>query len=136
MVHEVIHSRHRNGGKDMTIKTYMVNSFDRVSHSFLLDIIYKFGFCPTFIQWVSTYLSNLWITPLVNGRSIVFYKGCRGLHQGYSLSPLLYIIMAESLNKKLELERLIHNLLGITVVRGVKSINHSQFVDDTLILGG
>jgi hypothetical protein len=44
--------------------------------------------------------------------------------------------MEESLSRLLESERNIGNLLGIQIVRGVKSINHSQFVDDTLLLGG
>jgi hypothetical protein len=44
--------------------------------------------------------------------------------------------MADSLSKKLEAERINGNLLRIKIVRGVKSLNHSQFADDTLLLGG
>jgi hypothetical protein len=44
--------------------------------------------------------------------------------------------MEESLSKLLEYERNSGNLSGIRIVRGVKSINHSYFVDDTLLLEG
>jgi hypothetical protein len=65
-----------------------------------------------------------------------FFKSKRGLRQGCPLSPLLYIIMVEALNKELEHERVSGKLQGISFARGVKGINHSQFVDETLLLGG
>jgi hypothetical protein len=35
----------------------------------------------------------------------------------------------------LEEERRKGNILGLLIARGVKEINHSQFADDTLLLG-
>jgi hypothetical protein len=49
---------------------------------------------------------------------------------------MLYIILAESLSRKLEAKRIFGNLPGIQNVHGVKSLNHSQFIDDNLLLGG
>jgi hypothetical protein len=85
---------------------------------------------------VASCISSLWITPLVNGRPINFFDSSHGLRQGFPLSPLLYIIMENSLNRKLEYERTIRNLPGLQIVWGSKGINHSQFVDDTLLMGG
>jgi hypothetical protein len=48
---------------------------------------------------------------------------------------LLYTIMLKSLCMLLEYERNYGNLLRIKIARGVKSINHSHFVDDTLLFG-
>jgi hypothetical protein len=36
----------------------------------------------------------------------------------------------------MEVERIFRNLPTIKILRGVKILNHSQFVDDTLLLGG
>jgi hypothetical protein len=44
--------------------------------------------------------------------------------------------MENSLSKKGENERTKGNIAGLGIVRGVKSINHSQFVNDTILLGG
>jgi hypothetical protein len=44
--------------------------------------------------------------------------------------------MVDPLSKRLDLERITKNLHGITVVKGTKKINHSQFVDDTLLMRG
>jgi len=52
------------------------------------------------------------------------------------VSLLLFIIVVESLSRKLEHEREIGNLPGLQISRGVNNLNHSQFVDDTLLLGG
>jgi hypothetical protein len=49
---------------------------------------------------------------------------------------MLYVLMEESLNRILEHERRTGSIPGLKIARGVRRINHSQFVDDTLLLGG
>jgi hypothetical protein len=44
--------------------------------------------------------------------------------------------MEEALNKRFHFEIRVGNILGIRMVRGTMNINHSQFADDTLLLGG
>jgi hypothetical protein len=44
--------------------------------------------------------------------------------------------MEESINKRLEHERRSGNIPGLKIARGVRRINNSQFIDDTLFLGG
>jgi hypothetical protein len=102
MVQEAIHS---SGQRGMIIKISMENTFDKVWHYFILDIMHKFGFCSSFIHRISACICNPWISPLMNGILITFFKGSTGLHQGLPLVPLLYIIMVESLSRKLEAER-------------------------------
>ena len=45
-------------------------------------------------------------------------------------------MMVESLSECLEQVRITSQLLGIKYMEGIISINHSQFVDDTILLGG
>eukprot|EP00253_Pinus_taeda_P033675 PITA_33675 len=73
--------------------------------------------------------------PLINGRPGIAFKSSRGLRQGCPLSPFLYIIMAETLSLHLENKRRKKEITGIDIVRGSKGINHSLFVDDTLLIG-
>jgi hypothetical protein len=42
--------------------------------------------------------------------------------------------MVDSLSRKLDHERRMGRIMGLHLARGVKGINHSQFVDDTLVL--
>ena len=120
----------------MVVKIDLANAFDRVSHPFLFQVMQKFGFAADFISWVRACISNPWISPLVNGRAGPFFQASRGLRQGCPLSPLLYAIQASVLSFQLENARLDQDLPGIQMARGIKEINHAQFADDTILLGG
>jgi hypothetical protein len=115
LVQEAIHSSVQSKGKGMVIKLDMANTFDRVHHSFLFQVMERFGFNSSFIQWVVACIGNPWISPLVNGRPTCFFQASRGLHQGFPLSPLLFIIVVESLSRKLEKERDLGNLPGLQI---------------------
>ena len=136
LVQEAIHSSLKHGDKGMVVKIDLANAFDRVSHPFLFQVMQKFGFTSDFNSWVRACISNPWIAPLVNGRAAPFFLASRGLRQGCPLSPLLYAIQASVLSFQLEAARQDQDLPGIQMARGIKDINHAQFADDTLLLGG
>jgi hypothetical protein len=120
----------------MLIKLDMANAFDRVRHSFLLQVLSAFGFSPDFIRLIKACIGEPWIAPLVNGRPKNYFKATRGIRQGCPLSPFLYILMADSLSRKLTTKKLTGTIPGIRPTRGTEPINHALFVDDSLLLGG
>jgi hypothetical protein len=120
LIQEAIHSSRGRGDQGMIIKIDMANAFDRVRHSFLFAVLKNFGFSSEFIAWVTTCISMPWIVPLVNGRPTSFFKSSRGLRQGCPLSPLLYIIMVETLGRKLEKDRTSKSIPDIKITRGTK----------------
>ena len=65
-----------------------------------------------------------------------FFKGSRGLRQGCPMSPFLYILMAETLSRKLIVDKEVGIILGIRIAKGVDPINHALFANDSLLLGG
>ena len=52
------------------------------------------------------------------------------------MSPFLYILMVETLSRKLSAEKEAGYISGIKIAMGVDPINHSLFADDSLLLGG
>lgn len=73
-------------------------AFDRVDHEFLMRTLAKFGFGPTFCQWVSLFYNNVVSRIIVNGNlSDPVFLG-RGVRQGCPLSPLLYVLVSEVLS--------------------------------------
>lgn len=52
----------------MVIKLDLANSFDRVRHKFLFDVMHKLGLGKKFINWIRAFISEPWIAPLMNGR--------------------------------------------------------------------
>jgi hypothetical protein len=120
----------------MIIKLDMENAFDRVNLSFLYKVLISFGFCPDFVNLIKACTEKPWITPLVNGRLTNYFQASRGLRQGCPLSPFLYILMADSLSRKLTVEKKVGTVPNIRLMKGFDPINHALFVDDSLMLGG
>jgi len=135
-VQEAIHSSKQRKEKGMSIKLNMANAFDRVNHSFLLQVLRSFDFPAQFISLIKACITNPWIAPLVNGRPTSFFQVYHGLSQGCLLSPFLYILMADSLNGKLVVEMNTGGLPRIRTSNVLNPINHALFADDSLLLGG
>ena len=120
----------------MAIKLDMANAFDRVNHDYLFEIMSKFEFSKRFFRWVKACISIPWIAPLVNDRPTKFFQATRGLQQGFPMSPFLYLLVVESMSRKLQQLQGSRELKGIKATRGVKAVNHAQFAEDTILLGG
>ena len=114
-VQEALHSSHSRKEQGMLIKLDMCNSFDRVSRSFLYRVLSSFGFFQDFINLIKACLEKIWIAPMVNGRPANFFLATRGLKLGCPLSHFLYILMAESLSRKLTLEKQDGSIPGIRI---------------------
>ncbi|XP_026417133.1 uncharacterized protein LOC113312608 [Papaver somniferum] len=70
---------------------------------------------------------------LVNGSSTKKFKPSKGLRQGDSLSPFLFLLVVEILSKLIDDAVRRDQLKGFQVVEGGIMISHLQFVDDTLL---
>eukprot|EP00253_Pinus_taeda_P002867 PITA_02867 len=69
LVQEAILSSHQCKERGMAIKLDLANAFGGVRHSFLLNVLKKFGFGERFINWIQACISEPWIAPLINGRA-------------------------------------------------------------------
>lgn len=135
-VQETIHSSKQWGEKGMLIKLDMANAFDRVNRLFLCKVLLSFGFSQHFVQLIKACIESPWIAPLINGRPTNFFQAQRGIRQGCPLSPFLYILMADSLSRKLAVEKSAGSLPGLKPSEVSTPLNHALFADDSLLLGG
>jgi hypothetical protein len=105
-------------------------AFDRVEWDFLFNSLQSFGLGSNFIKWVKILYTDIKSSYLVNNqlsREIVLERGVR---QGCSLSPLLFVIVMESLGIAL---RQNNNFQGICI-RGIeRPLKLSQYADDTTV---
>jgi hypothetical protein len=120
LVQEAIHSSREWGDQGMIVKIDMANGFDRVRHSFLIEVMKKFGFSLGFMDWISSCITSQWIVPMVNGCPTSFFKSTRGMSQGFPLSPLLYIIVAETMRRQIKKDQIAKIIPKIKIARGVK----------------
>eukprot|EP00253_Pinus_taeda_P014551 PITA_14551 len=102
LVQEAIHSSQSRKEKGFILKLDLANAFDRVRHSFLLVVLQKIGFVVPFLDLIKACISDPWISPLINGRPGPSFQSSRGLRQGCSLSPYLFILIVESFSKALD----------------------------------
>lgn len=103
-------------------------AFDRVDHKFLMRTLSKFGFGPTFCQWVSLFYNNVFSRIIVNGNlSDPIFLG-RGVRQGCPLSPLLYVLVSEVLSTQI---RNCPDIVGFHLPgAGGLQFKISQYADD------
>ena len=77
-----------------------MKAFDRVDHEFLMRVLAKFGFGPSFCRWVSILYSNVFLRIICNGKLSTPLFLERGVRQGCPLFPLLYVLTSEVLANK------------------------------------
>ena len=103
-------------------------AFDRVDHEFMLRVLRKFGFGPSFCHWVEIFYAHAFSRILINGKlsSPVFLH--RGVRQGCPLSPLLYVLVSEVLSTQIRACKEIEGFL--LPGAGGLQFKISQYADD------
>jgi hypothetical protein len=135
MAHElfnVINSKRGRGGL-MAVKIDMEKAFDRMEWSFILAILSKLGFHPTWINWARICISSLSFSVLINGSPFGLFAPERGLRQGDPLSPFLFILGTEVLSRLLIRKESQALLRGIKISRSYAPISHLLFADDLIL---
>lgn len=131
LLRDAIHYANESNTPLALISIDQLKAFDRVSHSFLLATLARFGFGPTFIQWISTIYTAVTSSVKVNGWLTAFINLDRGLRQGCALSMPLYILTAEILAIQIRANPLIK---GIRPPQTTSEVKLSQYADDTSLL--
>ncbi|XP_059067089.1 uncharacterized protein LOC131858110 [Cryptomeria japonica] len=71
----------------------------------------------------------------VNGSTCGFFKASNGIRQGDPLSPFLFVLMAEMLDKQIK-NKVDQGLWkGFSISERLSPVSHSQFTDDTILFG-
>ena len=108
-------------------------AFDKVNWSFLLEVLKARGFGTLFINWISDILNGGRSCISFNGTLGPYFKCRQGLRQGDPLSPFLFDLVAESLNKILTNAQSAGFIQGLGNLPTAHQILNLHFADDTLI---
>ena len=100
-------------------------AYDMVPHSWLIETLKMVGIASNIRETLETSMKN-WKTELTaNGQSLGEIEIKRGIFQGDSLSPLLFVIVLIPLSLVLR-----DTKLGYTFSKSDVSVNHLLFMDD------
>ena len=106
-------------------------AFDTVNWGYLLDVLQALAFGPRWCEWVSILFRTSSSTALLNGQHGPSFSHARGVRQGDPLSPMLFILAMDPLQRLLD-QATQHGILTplpITVVKW----RTSMYADDAAI---
>ena len=121
----------KKGG--VLLKLDFQKAYDTINLDSMDMVLKEMGFDIKWRQWLRACIVTASISILVNGVPCKPFKMKRGLRQGDPLSPYLFVMMAEVLNKLLSKAAEIGFFDGIKVGSREVTLTHLQFADDTLI---
>jgi hypothetical protein len=131
--HEIIHEVYKRKDAGVILKLDYEKAYDRVSWSFLEDMLSSRGFSPKWISWIRSLVQGGSICIRMNDENSGFFKPGKGLRQGDPLFPLLFNLIAYVFSRmlmKAARKNLISGLLPQVMDGGVVSL---QYADDTLL---
>jgi len=120
-------------GGNVALKVDIAKAFDTLDWNFLLEVLRKFGFAETFVNWILVILKSARLSILVNGKAVGYFTCSRGVRQGDPLSPLLFCLAEEVLSRALSMAAASGRLLPMAYCRGVVLPTHILYADDVMI---
>jgi hypothetical protein len=101
---------HKRKEEMILLKLDISKAFDTVSWCFLLSMLKFRGFGPSWRRWLSMIFVTEKTSILINGVASNPFKPARGLRQGDPLSPLLFVLVMDSLQALVDQARTMHLL--------------------------
>lgn len=114
------------------IKIDLSKAFDSVQWPFLFSTLKVLGFPDKFTHWLKLCVTTASFSVQVNGELAGFFRSERGLRQGCSLSPYLFVICMHVLSKMLDRAALNRQIGYHPYCQNLK-LTHLCFADDLLV---
>lgn len=100
---ELVKDYHRDSNSPRcAIKFDISKAFDTVQWPFILSIFRALGFPEVFVNWIYICISSAYFSVVINGEVEGFFGSNRGIRQGCSLSPYLFVMVQNVLSKLLD----------------------------------
>lgn len=90
---------HRLGAPRVMLKLDLTRAFDSISWPFLFEALRQYGFRDRFLEWLAILLSSASPRVLLNGEPGPPIWHRKGLRQGDSLSPQLFVLAVDTLGR-------------------------------------
>ncbi|XP_026383675.1 uncharacterized protein LOC113279185 [Papaver somniferum] len=122
IANECVDSRLKARKPGILWKINMEKAFDNVNWQGLFTILQKHDFGVKWISWIKWCVTSTHLSLLVNGGSTENFKPSKGLRQGDSLSPYLFLLVVEILSK------LINDAVERCQIYGFKVVDHDKSI--------
>ena len=103
-------------------------AFHRVNYDFLFKALEAYNFAPSFIQWIKILYRNTSSSVIVNFTISEPFDLSRGIRQGCSFSPLLYVLLLEPFARKVRQD---NEIIGVKLPGTSDRVKIILYVDDS-----
>ena len=114
------------------LKIDIRKAFDTVCWDFVIKVLEAQQFPPMFITWITECISSPRFSVAINGELAGFFKGKKGLRQGDSISPYLFIMLMEVLSRLLDRAES-QGSYRLHPLCSSPKLTHLLFADDLLV---
>lgn len=114
------------------LKVDLRKAFDSVRWDFIITTLKAINLPEKFIGWIFECISTASFSISVNGQSNGFFRNTKGLRQGDSLSPLLFVLAMEVFSGLLQ-SRYESGYISYHPKTANLEISHLMFADDVMI---
>ncbi|CAN0912200.1 Transposon TX1 uncharacterized 149 kDa protein [Linum grandiflorum] len=135
IANELVDSRRRSGRPGLVIKLDIEKAYDHVNWNCVLHILHTLWFSEKWIGWIQACICTPAFSILVNGEAAGFFQSSRGLRQGDSLSPFLFILVMDVLSAIFEVLKTSNIIKGFFMNEdaGLGEVTHLLYADDTIL---
>ena len=103
ILQEVLHDLKSGKQEGIILKLDFEKAYDRVSWSFLEEVLIKKGFSERWVSWMLKVVKGGRVAVNLNGERGQFFRSFKGLRQGDPLSPLLFNLVGDAFSAMLNL---------------------------------
>ncbi|CAN7118348.1 unnamed protein product [Brassica rapa subsp. narinosa] len=114
------------------VKIDISKAFDSVQWSFIVSVLEAMNLPAKFILWIRKCIELASFSIQINGELAGYFNSKRGLRQGCSLSPYLFVICMQVLSKLLD-KAAMERRIGFHPYCKDLSLSHLCFADDVLV---
>ena len=117
----------------MALKLDMSKAYDRVEWLYMEKLTKNIGFGDTWINLMMQCISKATYSVLINGEPHGRITPTRGLLQGDSLSPYLFLLCMKGFHGLLRKAEENGDIRGVSICRSASKLTHLLFANDSLI---
>jgi hypothetical protein len=138
LAQEVVHSFKQMKKKKGSVgfKLDFHKAYDCLEWDFIATVLKGFGFDQKVVQLIHQCISTVNFTPLLNGYKSASFTTFRGIRQRDPLSPYLFILCSELLDRLINREVVNGSIKGVTLAPNAPIISKLSYADDVILFCG